>query len=141
MAKLSKQVKDYMWSKVHERMHAILDPLDEQVKAEEQHISDTIQMAREKANELFQSILKAEFPEQWKELEEKCTSDYYTRLPRATTSDTHMIHSATRPIRDNKKRELEDRASKFMNELFMEAELGGIKKNELLDALSKLELG
>ena len=141
MAKLSKQVKDYMWSKVHERMHAILDPLDEQVKAEEQHIGDTIQMAREKANELFQSILKAEFPEQWKELEEKCTSDYYIRLPRATTSDTHMIHSVTRPIRDNKKRELEDRASKFMNELFMEAELGAIKKSELLDALSKLELG
>ena len=36
MAKLSKQVKDYMWSKVHERMHAILDPLDEQVKAAEE---------------------------------------------------------------------------------------------------------
>lgn len=141
MAKLSKQVKDYMWSKVHERMHAILDPLDEQVKAEEQHIGDTIQMAREKANELFQSILKAEFPEQWKELEEKCTSDYYTRLPCVATRDTNMIHSTTRPIRDNKKRELEDYASKFMNELFMEAELGAIKKSELLDALSKLELG
>ena len=141
MAKLSKQVKDYMWSKVHERMHAILDPLDEQVKAEEQHISDTIQMAKEKANELFQSILKAEFPEQWKELAEKCTSDYYTRLPYVATRDTNMIHSTTRPIRDNKKRELEDSASKFMNELFMEAELGAIKKSELLDALSKLELG
>lgn len=141
MAKLSKQVKDYMWSKVRERMHAILDPLDEQVKAEEQHIGDTIQMAKEKANELFQSILKAEFPEQWKELAEKCTSDYYTRLPCVTTRDTNMIHSTTRPIRDNKKRELEDSASKFMNELFMEAELGAIKKSELLDALSKLELG
>ena len=141
MAKLSKQVKDYMWSKVHERMHTILDPLDEQVKAEERHIEETISMAREKANELFQSILKAEFPEQWKELEEKCTTDYYTRLPRATTSDTHMIRSTTRPIRDNKKKELEEHASKFMNELFMEVELGAIKKDELLDALSKLELG
>ena len=141
MAKLSKQVKDYMWSKVHERMHAILDPLDEQVKAEEQHISDTIQMAKEKANELFQSILKAEFPEQWKELEERCQEDRWTCLPNIGTNYTHMIHSTTRPIRDNKKRELEDYASKFMNELFMEAELGAIKKSELLDALSKLELG
>ena len=141
MAKISKQVKDYMWSKVHERMDAVLAPLNEQVKAEEQHIGDTIQMAREKANELFQSILKAEFPEQWKELEEKCTSDYYTRLPRATASDTHMIHSLTRPERDKKKKEMEEHVNKFMNELFMSVELGSTKKDELLDALSKLELG
>lgn len=141
MAKLSKQVKDYMWSKVHERMDAVLSPLNEQVKAEEQHIGDTIQMAREKANELFQSILKAEFPEQWKELEEKCTSDYYTRLPRVTSSDTHMIHSLTRPERDKKKKEMEERVNKFMNELFMDVELGAIKKDEILNTLSKMELG
>ena len=141
MAKLSKQVKDYMWSKVHERMDAVLSPLNEQVKTEEQHISDTIAMAREKANELFQSILKAEFPEQWKELEEKCTSDYYTRLPRATASDTHMIHSLTRPERDKKKKEMEECVNKFMNELFMDVELGALKKDEILNALSKLELG
>lgn len=141
MAKLSKQVKDYMWSKVHERMDVVLAPLNEQVKAEEQHIEETIQMAKEKANELFQSILKAEFPEQWKELEEKCTSDYYTRLPRATASDTHMIHSLTRPERDKKKKEMEERVNKFMNELFMDVELGAIKKDEILNALSKMELG
>ena len=115
MAKLSKQVKDYMWSKVHERMDAVLSPLNEQVKVEEQHIDDTIKMAREKANELFQSILKAEFPEQWKELEEKCTSDYYIRLPRVTASDTHMIHSLTRPERDKKKKEMEDNSEKLQN--------------------------
>ena len=141
MAKLSKQVKDYMWSKVRERMNTVLSPLDEQVKAEEQHINETINMAREKANELFQSILKAEFPKQWKELEEKCTSDYYTRLPRATASDAHMIHSLTRPERDKKKREMEEYVNKFMNELFMDVELGAVKKDEILNALSKLELG
>lgn len=141
MAKLSKQVKDYMWSKVHERMDAVLSPLNEQVKTEEQHISEVLTMAKERANELFQSILKAEFPDQWKELEEKCTSDYYTRLPRVTSSDTHMIHSLARPERDKKKKEMEEYVNKFMNELFMSVELGSTKKDELLDALSKLELG
>lgn len=141
MAKISKQVKDYMWSKVRERMDTILSPLNEQVKAEEQHIEETISMAREKANELFQSILKAEFPQQWKELEEKCTRDYYIRLPRATANDTYLIHSLTRPERDKKKKEMEEYVNKFMNELFMSVELGNTKKDELLDALSKLELG
>ena len=141
MAKLSKQVKDYMWSKVHERMDAVLSPLNEQVKTEEQHISEVLTMAKEKANELFQSILKAEFPEQWKELEEKCTSDYYTRLPRVTASDTHMIHSLARPERDKKKKEMEEYVNKFMNELFMDVELGAIKKDEILNTLSKMELG
>ena len=50
MAKLSKQVKDYMWSKANERKNAILAPLNEQVKEEEQRIDEVIKMAREKAN-------------------------------------------------------------------------------------------
>lgn len=141
MAKLSKQVKDYMWSKVHERMNAILTPMTEQVKAEEQHISDTLAMAKEKANELFQSILKAEFPEQWKELEKNCTTDRYSCLPYVSTNYTHMLHAPSRTERDNKKKELEDYANKFMNELFMDVELGAIKKDEILNALSKMELG
>lgn len=141
MAKLSKQVKDYMWSKIRERMDAALAPLNEQVKAEEQHIEETIHMAREKANELFQSILKAEFPQQWKELEEKCTCDYYVRLPRATASDTHLIHSLARPERDKKKKEMEEHANKFMNELLMSVELGTTKKDKILEVISKMELG
>lgn len=141
MAKLSKQVKDYMWSKVHERMNAILTPMTEQVKAEEQHISDTLAMAKEKANEVFQSILKAEFPEQWKELEKNCTTDRYSCLPYVSTNYTHMLHAPSRTERDNKKKELEDYANKFMNELFMDVELGAIKKDEILNALSKMELG
>ena len=142
MAKISKQVKDYMWSKVRERMDVALAPLNEQVRAEEQHIEETISMAREKANELFQSILKTEFPEQWKELEEKrSTSDYCFRLPRATTSDTYMIHSLTRPERDKKKKEMEEHVNKFMNELFMKVELGSTKKDEILEIISKMELG
>lgn len=141
MAKLSKQVKDYMWSKVHERMDAVLAPLNEQVKTEEQHISEVMTAAKEKANELFQSILKAEFPEQWKELEKNCTTDRYSCLPYVATNYTHMIHSLARPERDKKKKEMEEYANKFMNELFMDVELGAIKKDEILNALSKMELG
>ena len=141
MAKLSKQVKDYMWSKVHERMDAVLSPLNEQVKAEEQHISEVMTAAKEKANELFQSILKAEFPEQWKELEKNCTTDRYSCLPYITTNYTHMIHSPARRERDKKKSEMEEYINKFMNELFMDVELGAIKKDEILNSLSKMELG
>lgn len=141
MAKLSKQVKDYMWSKVHERMHAILDPLDEQVKAEEQHISDTIQMAKEKANELFQSILRAEFPEQWRELEKNCTTDRYSCLPYIGTNYTHLIHSSVRKERDEMRKRMETTAREKFNELIMEVELGGIKKDEVMAMISKMELG
>ena len=141
MAKLSKQVKDYMWSKVNERKNAILTPLNEQVREEEQRIDEVIKMAREKANEVFQSILRAEFPQQWKEAEEKCTTDYYTRLPRISTNDTHVIRSLVRPVRDAKQKQLEEQVSKFMNELIMEVELGGIKKNEVMEMIAKLELG
>ena len=141
MAKLSKQVKDYMWSKVHERMDAVLSPLNEQVKAEEQRISDTLTMAKEKANELFQSILKAEFPEQWKELEERCREDHWTCLPNIATNYTHMIHSPARKKRDNKKNEMETIAREKFNELIMEVELGGIKKDEVMATIAKMELG
>ena len=141
MAKLSKQVKDYMWSKVHERMNAVLSPLNEQVKAEEQHISDTLAMAKEKANELFQSILKAEFPEQWAELEKSCTTDRFSCLPYITASYTHMIHSPARRERDAKKCDMEERAKEQFNELVMEVELGGIKKDEVMAMIAKMELG
>lgn len=141
MAKLTKQVKEFMWSKIQARINEVVDPMTEQVKAEEQHISEVVTTAKEKANELFQSILKAEFPDQWKELEEKCTSDYYTRLPRVTSSDTHMIHSLTRPERDKKKSEMETIAREKFNELIMEVELGGIKKDEVMAMIAKMELG
>lgn len=141
MAKLSKQVKDYMWSKVHERMNAILTPMTEQVKAEEQHISDTLAMAKEKANEVFQSILKAEFPEQWKELEKNCTTDRYSCLPYIATNYTHLIYSPARRERDKKKSAMEERAKEQFNELVMEVELGGVKKDDVLAMIAKMELG
>ena len=141
MAKLTKQVKEFMWSKIQARINEVVDPMTEQVRAEEQHISEVLTTAKEKANELFQSILKAEFPEQWKELEERCREDHWTCLPNIATNYTHMIHSPARKKRDNKKNEMETIAREKFNELIMEVELGGIKKDEVMATIAKMELG
>lgn len=141
MAKLTKQVKEFMWSKIQNRINEVINPMTEQVREEEQHICDTITMAKEKANELFQSILKAEFPEQWAELEKSCTTDRYSCLPYVASNYTHMIHSPARRERDKKKSEMETIAREKFNELIMEVELGGIKKDEVMAMISKMELG
>ena len=140
MAKLTKQTKDFMWSKIQNRINEIINPMTEQVQAEEQHISDTLAMAKEKANELFQSILKAEFPEQWEELEKSCTTDRYFCLPYVSTNYAHMIHSPARKERDSKKRDMEERAREQFNELVMEVELGGIKKDEVMAMIANMNL-
>ena len=141
MAKLTKQVKDFMWSKIQARIDSVINPMTEQVQAEEQHIRDTVAMAKEKANELLQSILKAEFPEQWKELEKDCTTERYSCLPYITTNYTHMIHPTTRKERDKKKSEMETIAHEKFNELIMEVELGGMKKDQVMAMIAKMELG
>ena len=93
-----------------------------------------------KANELFQSILKAEFLEQWTELEKQCTTDRYSCLPYVATNYTHMIHSPARRERDSKKHDMERRAKEQFNELVMEVELGGIKKDEVMAMIAKMNL-
>ena len=141
MAKLTKQVKEFMWSKIQARINEVINPMAEQAQAEEQHIHDTVTMAKEKANELFQSILRAEFPEQWKELEKNCTTDRYSCLPYITTNYTHLIHSPIRKKRDEMRKHMETTAREKFNELIMEVELGGIKKDEVMAMISKMELG
>lgn len=141
MAKLTKQVKDFMWSKIRARINEVIDPMTEQVKTEEQHINEVLTTAKEKANELFQSILKAEFPDQWKELEKNCTTDRYSCLPYINTNYTHMIYSPARRERDKKKSAMEERAKEQFNELVMEVELGGVKKDDVLAMIAKMDLG
>lgn len=141
MAKLTKQVKEFMWSKIQARIDNVINPMTEQVQAEEQHIHDTVAMAKEKANELFQSILRAEFPEQWRELEKNCTTDRYSCLPYIGTNYTHLIHSSVRKERDEMRKRMETTAREKFNELIMEVELGGIKKDEVMAMISKMELG
>ena len=141
MAKLTKQVKDFMWSKIRARINEVIDPMTEQVKTEEQHISEVLTTAKEKANELFQSILKAEFPDQWKELEKNCTTDSYSCLPYIATNYTHLIYSPARRERDKKKSAMEERAKEQFNELVMEVELGGVKKDDVLAMIAKMDLG
>ena len=141
MAKLTKQVKEFMWSKIQARIDSVINPMAEQAKTEEQHICDAVAMAKERANELFQSILKAEFPEQWKELEKNCTTDRYSCLPYITTNYTHMIHSPARKECNKKKSEMTATAREKFDELIMEVELGGIKKDEVMAMIAKMELG
>ena len=130
-----------MWSKIQNRINEVINPMTEQVREEEQHINEVLTTAKEKANELFQSILKAEFPEQWAKLEKQCTTDRYYCLPYVATNYTHLIHSPARRERDAKKRDMEERAKEQFNELVMEVELGGIKKDEVMAMIAKMELG
>lgn len=141
MAKFSKQVKDFMWSKIQDRIDNVINPMNEQVRAEEQHVHDAMVMAKEKANELFQSILKAEFPEQWEELERGCREDHWTCLPHIIANYTHMIQSPIRKERDKKRKEMETNAREKFNELIMEVELGSMKKDEVMAMIVKMELG
>lgn len=141
MAKLTKQVKEFMWSKIQARIDSVINPMTEQARAEEQHINEVMTTAKEKANELFQSILKAEFPEQWTEMEKNCTTDLYSCLPHISTCYTNMIHSLARKERDKKKSEMETIAREKFNELIMEVELGGMKKDEVMAMISKMDLG
>ena len=56
------------------------------------------------------------------------------------TNYTHMIHSPARRERDAKKRDMEERAKEQFNELVMEVELGGVKKDDVLAMIAKMNL-
>lgn len=140
MAKLTKQVKDFMWSKVQARIKETIAPMDEQAKAEEARIVNAIQSARESANELFQSMLKAALPELWAELERQCTIDHWTCLPRINTEYTYKLSSRMREEVSAKQKELENRAEEKFTELLMEVELGSVKKDEILTLIANMEL-
>ena len=62
MAKLTKQTKEFMWSKIQNRINEVINPMTEQVKAEEQHISDTLAMAKEKPMNCSNPFRKLNFP-------------------------------------------------------------------------------
>ena len=140
MARLTKQVKDFMWSKVRARIQEAVAPMNEQAKAEEARIADAIQSAKKSANELFQSMLKAALPELWAELEQKCTAEHWTCLPHISTEYTYKLSSRMREEASKKQKELENRAEEKFNELLMEVELGGMKKDEVLSLIANMEL-
>lgn len=141
MAKLTKQVKEFMWTKVCARIKETIKPMDEQARAEEARIADAIESATKSANELFQSMLKAALPELWTELEQKCTADHWTCLPRINTEYTYKLSSPMRKEVSEKRKELENRAEEKFNELLMEVELGGMKKDEVLSMIANMDLG
>lgn len=141
MAKLTKQVKEFMWSKIRARIQETIAPMNEQARAEEAHIADAIESATKSANELFQSMLKAALPELWTELEQKCSTDRWTCLPRISTEYTYKLSSPMRDKVSAKKKEMENQAEEKFNELVMEVELGGIKKDEVLSMIANMDLG
>lgn len=141
MAKLTKQVKEFMWSKIRTRILETIAPMNEQARAEETRIADAIESATKSANELFQSMLKAALPELWAELEQKCTADHWTCLPRISTEYTYKLSSPMRKEAYEKQKELENRAEEKFNELVMEVELGGMKKDEVLSLIANMDLG
>lgn len=141
MARLTKQVKEFMWSKIRARIQETIAPMNEQARAEEARIADAIESATKSANELFQSMLKAALPELWAELEKKCTADHWTCLPRINTEYTYKLSSPMRDKVSAKKKEMENRAEEKFNELVMEVELGGMKKDEVLSMIANMDLG
>jgi hypothetical protein len=52
-----------------------------------------------------------------------------------------MIYSRARRERDKKRSAMEERAKEQFNELVMEVELGGVKKDDVLAMIAKMELG
>ena len=141
MAKLTKQVKEFMWSKIRARIQETIAPMNEQARAEEARIAEAIESATKSANELFQSMLKAALPELWTELEQKCSTDRWTCLPRISTEYTYKLSSPMRDKVSAKEKEMENQAEEKFNELVMEVELGGIKKDEVLSMIANMDLG
>lgn len=141
MAKLTKQVKEFMWTKVRTRILETIAPMNEQARAEEARIAEAIESATKSANELFQSMLKAALPELWAELEQKCATDHWTCLPRISTEYTYKLSSPMRDKVSAKKKEMENQAEEKFNELLMEVELGGVKKDEVLSMIANMEFG
>lgn len=141
MAKLTKQVKEFMWTKIQARIKETVAPMNEQAKAEEARIKDAIKSATESANELFQSMLKAALPELWAELEQKCTVDHWACLPCIKTEYAYKLSSPMRDKVSAKQKEMESRATEKFNELLMEVELGDVKKDEVLSMIANMEFG
>lgn len=141
MAKLTKQVKEFMWTKIQARIKETVAPMNEQAKVEEARIKKAIESATESANELFQSMLKAALPELWTKLEQKCTTDHWTCLPHINTEYTYKLSSPMRDKVSAKQKEMESRATEKFNELLMEVELGGVKKDEVLSMIANMEFG
>lgn len=137
MAKLTKQVKDFMWKKISARIEEELAPLAAEVKEEETRIKQTLEQAELEAVTAFQSVLAKEIPDVW---EYVCKLSTYA--PTVNGSGTYKLYDTEKKSNYSKKRrDMMDTAEEKFNELVMDVELGGMKKDEVMAMIAKMELG
>lgn len=137
MAKLTKQVKDFMWKKISARIEEELAPLAGEVKEEEARIKQALEAAELEAVAAFQSTLAEEIPDVW---EYVCKLSLHA--PTVNGSGTYKLFDTEKKSNYSKKRrDMMDTAEEKFNELVMDVELGGMKKDEVMAMISKMELG
>lgn len=138
MARLSKQVKDFMWKKITERIEEILAPLAAEVKEEENRIKQTVEAAELEAVAAFQSVMASDVPNVW----EYVCKVHPRSIPYVSSNGTYKLYDTEKKMElSRKRREMTSKAEDKFNELIMNAELGGIKKDEVLAMISSMELG
>lgn len=138
MARLSKQVKDFMWKKITERIEEILAPLAAEVKEEENRIRQTVEAAELEAVAAFQSVMASDVPDVW----EYVCKVYPRSIPYVSSNGTYKLYDTEKKMELSRKhREMTSKAEDKFNELIMNAELGGIKKDEVLAMISSMDLG
>lgn len=137
MAKLTKQVKDFMWKKISARIEEELAPLAAEVKEEEARIKLAVEQAEQEAVAAFQSVLVKEIPDVW---EHVCKLSCHT--PTVNGSGTYKLYDTKKKSNYSKKRrDMTDAAEEKFNELIMDVELGCMKKDEVMAMIAKMDLG
>lgn len=139
MSKLTKQVKDFMWKKITTRIEEELSPLVGAVKEEEERIRQAVAAAELEAIAAFQNTMAAEIPDVW---EFVCKTTPERHAPSVQCCGTYKLYDTQQKMALSKKRKtmMDDAEEKF-NELIMDVELGGMKKDEVMAMISKMELG
>lgn len=138
MSRLSKQVKDFMWKKITERIEEILAPLTVEVEEERKRIQQTLESATIAATSAFQTTMAVELPDVW----EYVCKEYPNILPNVSINGAYKLCETAKKVElSRKRREMTSKAEDQFNELIMNAELGGIKKDEVLAMISNMELG
>ena len=137
MAKLTKQVKDFMWKKIITRIEEELAPLAAEVKEEETRIKQVLVAAELEAVAAFQNTLTEEIPDVW-----KYVCEHSTYAPTVSNSGAYKLYDTEKKNNYSKKRrDMMDAAEEKFNELVMDVELGGMKKDEVMAMISKMDLG
>lgn len=133
MPKMNKVIREYIYSKLNDRIDAELKELSESVSAFQEKLNSEQKEALAKANEAYQSHMQAAFPEMWAALE---AADPYS-MPHVQSCSSYRFSNPFIRERDEKLRQLRRQADQFMTEIIVDYEIGGMKKDELLSSISR----